>query len=88
MDEERLNTLKLLAFLQPSPVFVFEVCSAETPVVLVLLVTSLEAPTSSSLSPVDSSSDDSLKKWKGKKNMVLNTGDWISKVTVLPHPRG
>ena len=45
----------------PSPVCVFVACSAGTSVVWVLLVTSLPAATSSSLSPVDSSSEDSLK---------------------------
>lgn len=65
-----------MVFLQPSPVCVFKARSAETSVVLVLLVTSFEAPTSSSLSPVDSSSDDSLKKMKEeKKILVLYTGN-------------
>ena len=57
-----------------SPVCVFGVCSAGTSVVLVLLVTSLCAPISSSLSPADSSSEDSLQKRKGK-NLSPDTGE-------------
>lgn len=59
---ESVNTLLL-----HSPAGVFELCSAGTSVVLVLLVAASWAPVSSSLSPVDSSSEDSLKKKKGEK---------------------
>lgn len=62
---ESVNTLPL-----HSPAGVFELCSAGTSVVLVLLVAASWAPVSSSLSPADSSSEDSLKKKKGEKNPV------------------
>lgn len=55
-----------MAVLQPSPVCVFELFSAGTSVVSAPQATSLCAPVSSSLSPVDSSSEDSLQR-KGKR---------------------
>lgn len=62
---ESVNTLPL-----HSPAGVFELCSAGTSVVLVLLVAASWAPVSSSLSPADSSSEDSLKKKKGEKTQL------------------
>lgn len=73
------HTHNLMSFLQPSPVCAFEVSSAGTSVVLVLQVTSLCWPISSSFSPAESSSEDSLREDTGK-NTSLNT--WIPKVNV------
>lgn len=69
---ESVNTLLL-----HSPAGVFELCSAGTSVVLVLLVAASWAPVSSSLSPADSSSEDSLKKKKGEKTPQLRVGQQV-----------
>lgn len=54
----------------------FELCPAGTSVVLVLPVASW-APVSSSLSPADSSSEDSLKKKKGEKKPTVGVGQQV-----------
>ena len=68
---------------QASPCCVFELCSAGTSVVLVLLVNASWAQLSSSFSPVDSSSEDSLKNRKRKINMSVPRSEPIPKVTVI-----
>lgn len=78
---ESVNTLPL-----HSPAGVFELCSAGTSVVLVLLVASW-APVSSSLSPADSSSEDSLKKKKGVTCGSAGGRGWESlEQRSCPHP--
>lgn len=70
--QDSVNTLPL-----HSPACVFELCSAGTSVVLVLLVAASWAPVSSSLSPADSSSEDSLKRKKGEKTPQLRMGQQV-----------
>lgn len=83
--ESGVHTFHLMAFLQSSPVCVFELFSAGTSVVSAPQASSFCAPVSSSLSPVDSSSEDSLQR-KGKRK------HHFTEMTQVPrwpsHPRG